>query len=406
MEHAIYAVKDVNRYLKQILEHDPNLFNIWIQGEISNYTLHRSGHMYFSIKDNKSVLKCIMFAGKTRGLKFIPKNGTKIIARGNISVYEPSGQYQLIVEEMQPDGVGILYQEFEKLKIKLDEEGLFSTDFKKIIPTFPKTIGIITSPTGAAVRDIITTIKRRYPICKIILYPVIVQGENAPNSIVNAIEKMNEHNKSDVLILGRGGGSIEDLWGFNDENVARAIFKSQIPIISAVGHETDTTISDYVSDIRAATPTGAAEIATPITVSELKDKISAFQVKYKRELNNLLSFKREQFNYLNKNLMLHHPKKLLNTEIQRYDLLHEQMIKNMTSTLKEKNNKLSLSIAKLDSLSPLKTLNRGFNVSYNEDSVIRSIKDVKKDDKIKMKLLDGNVFCSVENIEEENINEQ
>ncbi|EES72230.1 exodeoxyribonuclease VII, large subunit, partial [Paenibacillus sp. oral taxon 786 str. D14] len=264
-QQRILTVKELNRYIRMKLESDQVLTDVWIRGEISNFTHHSSGHMYFTLKDADSRIKSIMFASYNQRLPFRPKEGTRVIARGNVSVYERDGQYQFYVTHMQPDGVGSLYLAFEQLKQKLEAEGLFAPGRKRPLPRFPKTIGVVTSPTGAAVRDILTTLGRRYPQAAVILYPVLVQGKGAAPSIVKAIRTLNAMGEADVLIVGRGGGSLEELWAFNEEQVARAIYESAIPVISAVGHETDFTIADFVADLRAATPTAAAELAVPHT---------------------------------------------------------------------------------------------------------------------------------------------
>ncbi|WP_069188398.1 exodeoxyribonuclease VII large subunit, partial [Paenibacillus sp. GM2] len=261
MEQRILSIKELNRYIRMKLESDSLLQDVWIRGEISNFTHHSSGHMYFTLKDKDSRIKTIMFASHNQRLPFIPKEGARVIARGNVSVYERDGQYQFYATHMQPDGIGSLYLAFEQLKGKLEAEGLFAPERKRPIPRYPHVIGVITSPTGAAVRDIITTLARRYPQAAVVLYPVLVQGKAAAPSIVKAIRRLNQMGEADVLIVGRGGGSLEELWAFNEEQVARAIYQSEIPVISAVGHETDFTIADFVSDLRAATPTAAAELA-------------------------------------------------------------------------------------------------------------------------------------------------
>ena len=275
----IYSVREITRRIKDLFEENNDLQDVWIRGELSNFTHHSSGHMYFTLKDENSRMRAVMFAGNNRFLRFIPKNGARVIIRGSITIYERDGQYQLYAREMQPDGIGSLYLAYEQLKEKLANEGLFDPRNKKEIPLYPQTIGVITSPTGAAIRDIITTIRRRYPLGRILLLPVLVQGEQAAASISWAIAEMNRRMEADVLIIGRGGGSIEELWAFNEEIVARSIFHSQIPVISAVGHETDFTISDFVADIRAATPTAAAELAVP-HMQELRENIRRLEGRY------------------------------------------------------------------------------------------------------------------------------
>lgn len=442
----IYSINQVNQYIKYILENDQNLRDIYVRGEISNFVSHRSGHMYLTLKEQKSVIKAVMFKGDNRSLKFNPKNGDKVIVRVGISVYEPSGQYQVVIKEMQQDGKGNLHLEFEKLKAKLAEEGLFSEGNKQPIPTLPKTIAVVTSPTGAAIRDILTTLKRRYPIAKIIMLPVLVQGEKAPKSIIKAIELMNRYEKIDVAIVGRGGGSIEDLWAFNDEGVARAISNSKIPIISAVGHETDFTISDFVADLRAPTPTGASELATPLTTLDLKKKIEDLKYDFKKELlyrldnarerhdrvkksllhkhpkkelettyqkldqlisridytfKNVYKHKRNDFEQLNKRLHLAIPREKINNEKKELQVLQKELQQKMELIMKEKTNELNKSIDKLDALSPLKVLKRGFSVTYKDDEVVKDIKQVKKGDNIEVKVVNGHLTCEVKNIEGE-----
>lgn len=397
----VYSVKQVNQYLKMVIETDEALSDIWIKGEISNFTAQKSGHLYFSIKEQGSVLKAVMFAGDAWRLRFKPENGMKVLLRGGLNVYEPSGQYQIIVKEIQPDGIGSLYLAFEELKKKLQTEGLFDENRKQELPTFPKTIGVITSATGAAVQDIMTTIKRRYPIANILLMPVVVQGEQCPESVIDAIEKMNEHGEADVLIVGRGGGSIEDLWGFNDEGVARAIFASKIPVISAVGHETDFTIADFVSDMRAPTPTAAAELATPYTLAELKRHILNLSDYLPKRLTQLLLVKKDKLERIHKNLMFRHPQKLIQTQQQRLDMLVERLQNNVKKNVSEKEHKLLLLMAKLDGLSPLKTMSRGYGLAYKNDTLVKSTKELEVNDTLSLKLHDGTITCRVENIEEE-----
>lgn len=262
-ERQVYSIKELNRYIRMKLDSDNLLSDVWIRGEISNFTHHGSGHMYFTLKDESSRIKAIMFASHNQRLPFIPKEGARVIARGNVTVYERDGQYQFYATHMQPDGIGSLYLAYEQLKSKLEKEGLFAEVRKRSLPRFPKCIGVITSPTGAAVRDIVITLQRRFPQVAIVIYPVLVQGKGAAPSIVKAIGALNAMGEADVLIVGRGGGSLEELWAFNEEEVARAISASRIPVISAVGHETDFTIADFAADLRAATPTAAAELAVP-----------------------------------------------------------------------------------------------------------------------------------------------
>jgi len=442
----IRTVDQVNQAIKKTLEGHAAFQDIWIKGEISNFTHHGSGHLYFNIKENGSAIKAVMFKGSVSSLNFKPQNGTKVIIRGGVTVYKPSGNYQINVKEMQPDGMGSLYLALEQLKEKLEKEGLFRPERKRPLPTFPKVIGIVTSPTGAAVQDMITTIRRRFPIAKIQLFPVIVQGDSAPASIIQGIEKINEKQDADVLIVGRGGGSIEDLWGFNDENVARAIYSSAIPVISAVGHETDFTIADFVADHRAPTPTAAAELATPHTIDELTRTLQTLQTRSHQFIQNKLHFLQEKMKQNQKILEFYHPKKQLEQAMQQLDLTTERLTtltkqkisekksefqlvhqrlqssspKKQISSLQEKmknvekrlilsmnkqqqtkQNELSVLMSKLDALSPLKTLHRGFSVAYKEENVLKSAQQVNIHDKIKVKLTDATLTCSVEDIKEE-----
>src|SRR5690625_3702303 len=296
MSKQYLTVTALTKYIKRKMETDPHLRNIWMKGEISNFNHHSRGHMYMTIKDHQTRIRGVMFASNNRRLRFIPEDGMNVLIRGEVGVFEPYGQYQLYIQHMEPDGLGSLYLAFEQLKEKLSKKGYFDIVHKKKIPSFPKHIGVITSPTGAAVRDIITTIKRRFPIAQLTVIPAIVQGELGPHSIIKAIERANKKAIFDVLIIGRGGGSIEELWCFNDENVAMAIFHSNIPIISAVGHETDQTICDFVADYRAPTPTGAAEIAVP-SQADLIDKMSS----QRRSLNHMMKTKLKSYqNHLNR----------------------------------------------------------------------------------------------------------
>lgn len=423
MEPRILTIKQLNQGIKKVLENNPHLSNIYVKGEISNFTLHGSGHMYFSLKDEGSVIRALMFKWDNNKLKFKPKEGMKVIAKGNINVYEPSGSYQINIKEMKPDGIGDLHLKFEELKEKLSKEGLFSDIHKKTIPQLPKKIGVVTSPTGAAIRDIITTIQRRYPIAEIIISPAIVQGDQAPSSIIKGIEMLNEHTDADVLIVGRGGGSIEDLWGFNDEQVARAIFKSRIPIISAVGHETDFTIADFVADIRAATPTGAAEIATPFTLYDLNAQVNQYQNKFIRELQNNLKYRKEKVARITKSIESFHPQRVLENNYQRLDMLTEKLQNNLKNNVERKSqsfekintkmtqlienklernkNNFALKVAKLDNLSPLKIMSRGYSIAFKDNESIKNVNQVKENDNITVKVSNGTIQCTVNDIKEE-----
>lgn len=452
MEQRIYTIKELNRYIRMKMESDPLLSEVWIKGEISNFTHHSSGHMYFTLKDADSRIKCIMFASHNQRLPFRPKEGAKVIARGNVTVYERDGQYQFYATHMQPDGVGSLYLAYEQLKSRLAEEGLFDPARKREIPKFPKSIGVVTSPTGAAVRDIMITLQRRYPQAYIVLYPVLVQGKGAAPSIVKAIRELNRMNEADVLIVGRGGGSLEELWAFNEEIVARAIFESRIPIISAVGHETDYTIADFAADLRAATPTAAAELAVP-HVQELKEQLRQLQRSLRQGLQHKAARERERLARLQRSPVLTQPRRqLLLQPIQRLDALdrrlsdamqrkadsaagrHGQLRQNLlrfhpaaklreaslhnrelARRLKEQINAMLNSrsalldgaIRQLDALSPLKVMSRGYSLIYDDSGkkLIKSLNQVQPGDLVKIKVTDGELSAQVWSMQPEGEND-
>ncbi len=390
-ERVIGTVSRVNNYIKRLIDSKPVLNNIWVKGEISNCKRHSSGHIYLTLKDEGSVLKAVMFRGAASSLDFEPTDGTMVVAHGRISVYESGGTYQLYIEDMTLDGIGDLYKEFEKLKAKLSEEGLFDEQFKKPIPTFPKRIGVATAPTGAAVRDIINVITRRYPLAEILIYPTLVQGNGAKESIVGAIEYFNATKSVDTIIVGRGGGSIEDLWAFNEECVARAIFASQLPIISAVGHETDFTIADFVADFRAPTPSAAAEVSVPST-DELKRLISIYQTRMETAVLSRLEAHRRTL----KRLMPKNPQDKINELSQRLDMRIQTLEQVYKLSINEKKRQLAQYAAKLDALSPLKTLTRGYSIAVDKDgAVLREIKDFTKGMDFALKVRDGEIDCIV-----------
>lgn len=391
MEPRIATVSQINGYVKKILDHNQILNNVWVKGEISNFKNHSSGHMYLTLKDEGGVLKAVMFKSAARTLNFMPGDGMKVMARGRVSVYEAGGAYQLYIEEMIPDGVGDLYVAYEQLKCKLEEEGLFNQEFKKPIPRFPERIGVATATTGAAVRDIINVITRRYPLAEIIIYPTQVQGEGAAESVVRAIEYFNKHEMVDTIIAGRGGGSIEDLWAFNEEIVARAIFASNIPVISAVGHETDFTIADFVADLRAPTPSAAAEIAVPST-AELKTLIATSATRGANAVMKQIESRR----LILKRFRLRTPKERIDDENLRLDNLLHRMEQSLKLKLSEKGKQLGEFAGKLDALSPLQTLSRGYAIPVADDgTVIRSAKAMKSGDEFTLKLKDGGKECIV-----------
>jgi exodeoxyribonuclease VII large subunit len=421
------------------------LQDVHVRGEISNFKQHSSGHMYFTLKDDKARILAVMFSSQSRAMKFSPENGMKVVVKGDISVYEPSGQYQIYIKEMRPDGIGELFLAYEQLKKRLESEGLFSIEQKKPIPSYPKTVGVITSPTGAAIRDIITTIKRRYPIANILVLPALVQGENAAPSIARAIEKANKMDEIDVLIVGRGGGSIEELWAFNEELVARAIFQSLVPVISAVGHETDFTIADFVADMRAPTPTAAAELAVP-HIDELMERLlqrktrmlqsmsgryryekqrldraqRSYAFRYPQRLyeqklehvdklteslvrgaSRLLDVKKGQHETIQKRLVRNHPRIALREAESRFDRSQKDMGRAMIQIFLKKQTQFEKVISTLQALSPLKIMDRGYSLVYSEDNVlIKSINQVKENEPLQIQLTDGSLLCNVTNIKE------
>lgn len=413
------TVTQLNKYIKNLLETDINLSQVSVKGEISNFKLHSSGHCYMTIKDETAQIRAVMFKTYASALKFTPENGMKITATGKISVYERDGQYQMYIFAMQPDGLGDLHVEYEKLKAKLTAEGIFDPAHKKPIPKIPKAIGVVTSPTGAAIRDIINVATRRYPLAEIIVCPVLVQGENSAKQIANAIEYMNREKIADVLIVGRGGGSIEDLWSFNEEVVAYAIYNSEIPIISAVGHETDFTIADFAADLRAPTPSAAAELAVP-SVLELKANISTYLNRMLMVTKQTIDLKRSivagfslksPIDYINQNRLRtdNAMQKISNIVTEsvirsrnKTDV-YSQKINNVAENMfSEKSKQLTVNVAKLDALSPLKVMTRGYSVALSKDNILKSVDNVCKGDEIKVKLADGTLDCMVENINKEN----
>ncbi|MBQ3426415.1 MAG: exodeoxyribonuclease VII large subunit [Clostridia bacterium] len=390
-QQVIGTVSRVNNYIKRLIESKPVLADIWVRGEVSNYKKHSSGHIYMTLKDENSVLKAVMFRYAASGLTFSPTDGMKVVARGRVSVYEAGGTYQLYIDEMIPDGVGALYLEYERLKKQLSGEGLFDESHKKPIPRFPARIGVITAPTGAAVRDIINVCTRRYPLAELVIYPALVQGAGAKESIVKGIEYFNSKHNADTLIVGRGGGSIEDLWAFNEECVARAIYASEIPVISAVGHETDFTIADYVADMRAPTPSAAAEISVP-SADELARYISVCHAR----LYNAAGARIESLRQRLMRLMPRDPRDKINELMQRLDMRVGRMENAYRLTLSERARSLGVLSGKLDALSPLKTLTRGYSIALAEDgTVLRSKHDFVPDSGFKLKVRDGDIDCIV-----------
>ena len=391
MEPKVATVSQINNYIKRVLDANTILNDIWIKGEISNFKLHYSGHMYITLKDEGGVLKAVMFKSAASGRNFKPEDGMRVMARGRVAVYEAGGAYQLYIYEMIPDGVGELYIAYEQLKKRLEAEGIFAPEHKKPIPQYPEKVGVVTAATGAAVRDIINVITRRYPYAEIILYPSLVQGAGAAENICRAIEYFNETKMVDVIIAGRGGGSIEDLWAFNEEAVARAIYASDIPIISAVGHETDFTIADFAADLRAPTPSAAAEIAVP---SQL-ELISRIMVDKNRIANAMIKRLKEEKKHL-EGLKVKNPKERIQDEYIRIDNLEKQAEKNFKIKLLHEKERLGTLASKLDALSPLKVMARGYAIALDDDgNVIKSAADMDSDMEFDLKLHDGEKRCRV-----------
>lgn len=388
------SVTDLNKYIKDKIADDEYLNNVLIKGEISNFKHHYTGHMYFTLKDENSLIKCIMFKSYAQKLMFEPKDGTKVFVFGTVSVFERDGIYQIYVKAMEEDGVGDLYTKYQKLKKELEEKGLFDVANKKKIPLMPKVIGVLTSQTGSVIRDIINVSTRRNPNVYIRLLPVPVQGEGAAEKIAKGIEYMNENNLADVLILARGGGSLEDLWPFNEEIVAYSIYNSKIPIISAVGHETDFSISDFVADLRAPTPSAAAELAVP-DIYELKQKINIYQNRLKISLTKKVEIMKLRYEKCMSSFVFKEPTRRINENYIKLDSYIKQL-ENLINTKNEKEKKRYVElVAKLDTLSPLKTLMRGYSIAEKEGKIVKSIEELKKDDNIDIRLTDGKVQAKV-----------
>lgn len=398
MKMKTLSVSEINNYIKRLLVSDPILYNIYVEGEISNFKIHSSGHMYFTLKDNYAKISCIMFKSNVNMLKFTPQDGMKVIVKGYISLYERDGLYQLYVDEMKSAGVGDLYIAFQQLKTSLAKEGLFDPNRKKSLPLIPGKIGIITSPTGAAIKDIISVIKRRFPKVELYVFPVSVQGQHAATSIKKAIELCNNFEKNiDVIILGRGGGSIEELWAFNEEIVAKAILKSNIPIISAVGHETDFTISDFVADVRAHTPSAAAELAVPKLLNIL-ETLNNYHQRLLFSINTKVSRKKEELNIIKNNYYFKRPFNYVYDQKQHLDLIYKNLTKVAKQNLLQKRRALTNIIELLNSLNPLSIFSRGYAVVMDDKgNTIKSIVDVEKDDIVKISLLDGSITTRVIN---------
>lgn len=432
------SVKALTKYIKKKFDADPHLRDVYVKGELSNVKIHTSGHIYFTLKDNSARLAAVMFSANAKSVKFKPESGMTVLIRGDVNVYEASGQYQLYAQSMQADGIGDYYLAFEQLKEKLAKEGLFNAAHKKPFPRFPKRIAVVTAPTGAAVRDIVTTLNRRYPLAKVVIFPTLVQGAQATQSIVQSIQAAGKSD-FDVMIVGRGGGSIEDLWAFNEEAVARAIFQSQIPIISAVGHETDTTISDFVADLRAPTPTAAAELAVP-SKAELIDRLLGYRSAMYRMTSNMVTKDKTALNRLMNSMPFAYPDRLYRPFIERveratdslqretdqliirakerHNYLHNQLANRtpvqrikqsaidigqlerrldhlLSAQLRSNQQQFSSAMRTLDALSPLKIMDRGYSISYKEGQVVKSVKQVETGDELTVSLQDGTLKALV-----------
>ena len=400
MSQQVLTITQINEYLKGVMDRDPLLNGVAVKGEISNYKVYPSGHHYFTLKDEGGALKAVMFRGNSMRLRFKPENGMKVIAIGTISVYPRDGAYQLYCTSLTMDGVGDLYAAFEQLKTRLAEQGLFDPSHKKAIPQYPKTIGIVTSAAGAAIHDMLRILRKRFPLTKVLLLPVRVQGEEAPGEIAIAIRYANKYQLADLLIVGRGGGSIEDLWAFNDERVAIAIYNSQIPVISAVGHEPDVTISDFVADLRAATPSNAAELAVPDqdNLRQILDTVSESMVTaLKRRIYN----EKSKLQILSKAAVLQRPDVYILQQKDRLLGLQKQLVAAQINVLSRYRQRFLTDTAKLDAMSPLKVLTRGYAMVESEDgNVVRSVRQLTPGSQVNIRLSDGTFDANVTYVKE------
>lgn len=410
MNNKYLEISALTKYIKYKFDNDEHLKKVYLKGEISNLKIHSTGHLYLSLKDEYSKINAIMFSSAAKKMLFTPKDGMKVLVTGRISVYEATGNYQIYIDEMLEDGIGNLYIAFEQLKEKLKNEGLFDSAHKRKIPRIPNRVGIITAPTGAAIKDILSTIKRRYPLCETILFPSLVQGDNAKDDIVRNIELANNY-ELDVLIVGRGGGSIEDLWPFNEEIVARAIYNSKIPVVSAVGHEIDFTIADYVADLRAPTPTGAAEMVVPNT-SDLINYLNQLKIRINECINKKVKYNELYLDSIKNSFVIKNPLIMYENRKQKLDIMLDKInniiakkidnfkvkmnyikanytLNNPTVLYKDDIHKLNLLVEKLELLNPLAILKRGYTVTYQNDKIIKSIKDIDTKNTLKIKFFDG-----------------
>ena len=394
MEYQAITVTDLNKYIKEKIAGDENLANVLVKGEISNFKLHYTGHMYFTLKDENSLIKCIMFKTYTPHLKFTPKDGMKVMAFGTVSVFERDGVYQLYCKAMQEDGMGSLYTAYEELKAKLEKEGYFDSSHKKKIPFMPKSIGVLTSNTGAVIRDIINVSTRRNPNVYLKLLPVPVQGEGAAEKIAAGIELMNEKKLVDVIILARGGGSLEDLWSFNEEIVAKAIYNSELPVISAVGHETDFTIADFVADLRAPTPSAAAELAVP-NIADVELKLNTYQNRFRQALRKKTELMRLRYEKCMNSRVFKDPLQKVNENYMLIDRFVKNMQNSIVTKYKDKKLEAIKLYSKLDALSPLKTLARGYSITEKEGKIVHKVSELKQGDRLTLRFEDGKVDAEV-----------
>ena len=416
MHDKYITVTQLTKYIKYKIDNDPHLNEVFLKGEISNFKAHSRGHFYFTLKDEEARINAIMFSSSTKNIKFTPQDGMKVLVTGKISVFEANGGYQIYVNDMLEDGVGNLYVAYEQLKKKLEQEGLFDQRYKKPIPKIPRRVGVVTAATGAAIKDIISTIKRRWPLVEILLFPSLVQGENAAPDIVKQIKRSEDYD-IDTLIVGRGGGSIEDLWPFNEEIVARAIFECNIPVISAVGHEIDFTIADFVADLRAPTPTAAAELAVP-AIPDIKNYINQLEIRLTKTMQNKIDYNKKHLTEITSRYIFTNPISIYQTKEMLFDSLIDRLKYATTSLVSKKEkkyielknsyifktpyqlidkkaNKYLQLVSKLETLSPLETIKRGYTMTKKDDKVITSKKDLKKKDKIEITFQDGNIEAEV-----------
>ena len=392
------TVTQLTQYIKLLLDRDEILSQVCVRGELSNYKAHSSGHHYFTLKDEDAVISCVMFRGDAMKLRFRPESGMKVILYGRVSLFPKSGQYQIYVSAMQPDGIGALAVAFEQLKQRLLEEGLFDNAHKKLLPQFPQRVALITSPTGAAVQDMIRILKRRWPLAEVLICPVRVQGDGAAEEIAQMISYVDRHRLADVVITGRGGGSLEDLWAFNEECVARAIWQCEIPVISAVGHEPDVTISDFVADVRAATPSNAAELAV-CDAASLQNTLRQYQLRLEQAEQRKLASLRQQVQRFAESPVMRRPESYLQQQELHLEMLRQRLEHSGQAVFQRNVQRFQRTAAKLDALSPLKVLGRGYAMAEREGAVVRSVEQLTPGDTVEVTLADGTAQCTVETVQ-------